>query len=95
MTLQERITQTKKWFTDLEAVEKDMEKIREWRDMAFDMNDFMEYHKAVTRLLYLEKRSIFMRCCLANYWFNKEDEKRCREIEKYLNAKGVDLLWKI
>lgn len=84
MTLQERIEQTKKWVADLESIEKDMKRMEEWRDMAFDMNDFMEYHKAVTRLLELEKRSIFKRCCLANYWFSKEDEQRCKEIQTEL-----------
>lgn len=84
MTLQERITQTKKWFTDLESIEKDMKRAKEWRDMAFDMNDFCEYHHAVTLLLQLEKQSILIRCWLAAYWYNDDTEARWQEIETEL-----------
>ena len=84
MTLQERIKLTKKWFSELESIEKDVGRIKEWRDMAFDMNDFIEYNCAVTKLLKLERQSILVRHWLATFWYNDDTEKRWQEIEKEL-----------
>ena len=88
MTVEERIEQTKKWFAELKSIESDMKCANEWRDAAFDMNDFVEYHNAVIKLLKLEKESILIRRRLAECWYNVDIERRWKSIVAELEARN-------